>query len=250
MSEDHQRRIDPALLERRDVLCFLNGHDGHDIGGLYRVLRDSGWSQRQIALATEQSQFEVADIMAGRRRKVDSYQLLVRICGGLGIPRWKMSLSCYDPDGNGHGPEGAYPGRGTVAELDEADMLRRQFERLLALGVVAAVGGPVPGVGELGADLPVPRLLAVDLPSRIGLGDVAAFRGYREHLKDLARTYGGQARMAVALAEQADQWLAVDASDTTRRALRSELSHLHVIVAWCCHECATRRCCFRMEVRD
>ncbi|MGH4014571.1 MAG: helix-turn-helix domain-containing protein [Pseudonocardiaceae bacterium] len=236
MSEDHQRRIDPALLERRDVLGFLNGHDGHDIGGLYRVLRAAGWSQRQIARATGQSQSEVGDITAGRRRRVDSYRLLVRIAKGLGIPPWKMSLSCYDPEGNSHGPDGTYPGRVTVAEADEADMLRRQFQHLLALGAAAAVGGPVPEVGELAADLPAPDLLG-DLPSRIGMVDVAVIRGYREQLGLLARTHGGQARAAVALTNWADHWLTVDASDLTHRALLGELAHLHTITAWCCHEC-------------
>ncbi|MGH4017487.1 MAG: hypothetical protein ACRDSL_26915, partial [Pseudonocardiaceae bacterium] len=172
----------------------------------------------------------------GRRRKVDSYQLLLRICGGLGIPPWMMWLSCYDPDGNSHGPDGAYHGKVIGAESYEADMLRRQFEHLLALGAAAAFGGAVPGVGELAADLPVPGLPA-DLPSRIGTVDVAMLRGYREELGLLARTHGGQARVAVALTQWADRWLTVDASDTARRALLGELAHLHTITVWCCHDC-------------
>ncbi|MGH3814752.1 MAG: hypothetical protein ACRDUV_20285 [Pseudonocardiaceae bacterium] len=129
-----------------------------------------------------------------------------------------------------------YPEQVTVAESDEAEeMLRRQFEHLLALGAAAAFGGVVPGVGELAPDMPRPGLPG-DLPTRVGMVDVAVLRGYRDSLQAVSRTYGGQARAAVVLADWSDQWLAVDASDAVRHALLGELVHVHTITAWCCHD--------------
>ena len=51
-------------------------------------------SQRTIAARTGQSQSEISEIVA-RHRQVHSYELLVRIAEGLGIPRGWMGLA-YD----------------------------------------------------------------------------------------------------------------------------------------------------------
>lgn len=76
--------VDPALFERDDVRRVLAKLD---IGTLYRVLGDdAGINQRQIAARTGQSQSDVSDIVAGRR-KVESHRLLVRIVEGFAIPR-------------------------------------------------------------------------------------------------------------------------------------------------------------------
>jgi hypothetical protein len=47
--------IDPALFEREDLRAALAGHD---IGAVYRALKDVGVSQRRIAALTGQSQSE------------------------------------------------------------------------------------------------------------------------------------------------------------------------------------------------
>jgi transcriptional regulator with XRE-family HTH domain len=65
-----------------------------DMRGVYRLLQRYGVSQRAIAMRTGQSQSEVSDILAGR--KVFSYDLLVRIAEGLGVPRGWLGLM-YDP---------------------------------------------------------------------------------------------------------------------------------------------------------
>jgi transcriptional regulator with XRE-family HTH domain len=64
-----------------------------DIAVVYRILQRHGISQRRIATLTEQSQSAVSEILAGRR--VVSYDVLVRIAHGLGIPRGWMGLA-YD----------------------------------------------------------------------------------------------------------------------------------------------------------
>ena len=63
-----------------------------DIGGVYRLLQRHGVSQRAIAARTGQSQSEVSEIIACRRRVV-TYELLVRICEGLEVPRGWMGLA-------------------------------------------------------------------------------------------------------------------------------------------------------------
>lgn len=194
-----------------------------DISTVYRLLMQAGVAQRMIAQATGQSQSEVSEILKGRR--VMAYDVLVRIAAGLGVPREAMGLGY-----------GAYA-EDTASEPDEeaADVLRRQFQHLLALAGAAALGTVVPGVGELMPSLPSAGVL-VDTPSRIGERDVAVICDYTESLRAAARTVGGQAGPATALAEWADSWLGADASPPARRALLSALSDLHVIAAWCCHD--------------
>ncbi|MGH3991413.1 MAG: helix-turn-helix domain-containing protein, partial [Pseudonocardiaceae bacterium] len=210
---------------------------GHDIGALFRWLNDAGVVQRRIAVLTGSSQSQIADIMTGRRARVQVYEVLARIAEGLAVPPERMGLSWWGPDGRWYGPPGAYPGGVPVTDAEgAAEVLRRRFEHLLALGAAAAMGGLVPGVGELDADLPVPALPG-GVPSRIGMVDVGVLRGYRENLRTMARTYGGQAGAAVALTDWADQWLTADTSETVRRALLGELAGLHTTTAWCCHDC-------------
>ncbi len=124
--------INPALYRRDDVRRILAERD---IAALYRLLKDEGVTQRQIAALTGQSQSEVSEILADRR--VLAYDLLVRIADGLGIPRELMGLSWWGPDGTHAGPGGAYGGEVAVADPEGvAEMLRRH---LIALGPIAAV---------------------------------------------------------------------------------------------------------------
>src|SRR5262245_24610845 len=65
-----------------------------DIVALYRILQRFGVSQRRIAALTQQSQSEISEILHGRR--VESYEVLVRIAYGLGVPRGWMGLAFID----------------------------------------------------------------------------------------------------------------------------------------------------------
>jgi transcriptional regulator with XRE-family HTH domain len=71
---------------------------------VYHLLRKMGYSQRQISRLTKQTQSEVSEIIKGRR--VLSYDLLIRIADGLGVPRGWMGLA-HDAT--------------TVAELERTD---------------------------------------------------------------------------------------------------------------------------------
>jgi transcriptional regulator with XRE-family HTH domain len=62
-----------------------------DITTVYRLLQKLGYSQQRIAAMTGQSQPEVSAIIHGR--KVMAYDVLSRICDGLGVPRGYMGLA-------------------------------------------------------------------------------------------------------------------------------------------------------------
>lgn len=196
-----------------------------DIGTVYRILMQAGVVQRVIAQATGQSQSEVCEILKGRQ--VMAYDVLDRIATGLGVPREAMGLG-YGAYAEGTASE---PGE----ETDE-DVLRRQFQHLLALAGAVAFGTAVPGVGELMLGSSSAGGLLVDTPSRIGERDVAVICDYTASLRAAARTVGGQAGPATALAGWADSWIGADASPPARRALLSALSDLHLVAAWCCHD--------------
>jgi len=67
-----------------------------DIGTVYRLLQRFGMSQRRIAALVDQSQSDVSEIIGGRRAVV-SYDVLVRIADGLGVPRGWMGLGSHTP---------------------------------------------------------------------------------------------------------------------------------------------------------
>lgn len=213
--------IDPELLADSRMRAVLAERD---VVGVYRLLTRHGISQREIAAATGQSQSEISEILKGRQ--VQAYDVLVRICEGLGIPREAMGLSfgAYPVDSPDSAPGGE----------DPEDVLRRQFQNLLALAGVAAFGTAVPGIGQLGAAAAPGEL--VDMPSRVGRTDVMAVRDLTTAVADAARTVGGQAGPASALAGWADQLLQARATERARQDLLVALSDLHVIAAWCCHD--------------
>jgi transcriptional regulator with XRE-family HTH domain len=189
-----------------------------DIGTAYRLLKRDGVSQREIARRTGQSQSEVSEILAGRR--VKQVDVLERICDGLGLPRELMGLS--------YGPNGAYPEGVTVTEPFEgmsAEMLRRH---LLALGAIAAVGGPA--VGELLAELGDPS--PVPLPSRLSQVHVAAVRDMTRRLGEAGRAHGSDPAVCSAVAAQADRLLGVPGAEPVTRPLMVAVAELHIEAGW------------------
>ncbi len=200
-----------------------------DMGVVYRALRDTGISQRQIAQHTGQSQSEVSEIIKGR--VVKDYAVLERIAEGLGIPREYMGLSH-----SATSVDGGYRGVVTVAESEEAeDMLRRH---LLALGGVALTGAAVTKLGALLAELPGPS--PVPLPSRLSQAHVTQVR-------DLTRRLGrGDAvdadpEVCYAAAMWATRLLEVPGADPVRRALLVAVAELHSEAGWSAWEAGLYR---------
>jgi hypothetical protein len=84
------QRVDPERFEEPEMRAALAVRD---ITTVYRLLQKIGFSQQRIAALTGQSQPEVSSIIHGR--KVLAYDVLSRICDGLGAPRGYMGLA-YD----------------------------------------------------------------------------------------------------------------------------------------------------------
>ncbi len=85
-------QIPPQVWDEREMRWAL-AH--RDIAAVYKILQRFGVPQRRIAAATGQAQGEVSEIITGKRT-VTSYELLVRIADGFGIPRGWMGLA-YHP---------------------------------------------------------------------------------------------------------------------------------------------------------
>jgi transcriptional regulator with XRE-family HTH domain len=81
----------PVPPETWEQLDMRNALASRDISTVYKLLRRTGVTQRQIAALTGQSQSEVSNILKGRQ--VMAYDVLVRIADGLGFPRGYMGLA-------------------------------------------------------------------------------------------------------------------------------------------------------------
>jgi transcriptional regulator with XRE-family HTH domain len=79
-----------------------------DIGDVFRQLQRLGLSQRNIAGRTGQGQSEVAEIMSGSRI-ITSYDVLLRIAHGLGIPRGLLGLAYTTAHGDATSADGLCP---------------------------------------------------------------------------------------------------------------------------------------------
>ncbi|MGH3920165.1 MAG: helix-turn-helix domain-containing protein [Pseudonocardiaceae bacterium] len=183
---------------------------------MYRVLVREGIHQRTIAHATGQSQSEVSDILKGRR--VMGYDLLVRICTGLGIPRGMMGLAY-------HG--GIEPSSSPAGEEVDEDVERRNF---LAIAGAILFGAPV-----FGDPHPLTlRDVALAPPERIGAGDVAQFEQTVARLNVLDREAGGMvAREALAAtASTGEKLLSAQAAPEVHQQMRYAVSEAHRLAGW------------------
>ena len=194
-----------------------------DIQALYRWLQRHGWSQAQIGAATGQTQPEVSAILHGR--KVQAYEVLVRVSAGLEIPPGYLGLS------------GCIACAGTVQAAEqggegEDPMFRRQF-----LGAVAAVaaGGTADGLRRLLPDL-VPSV--AEVPTRVGATEVAQVREVVTQLRALDRRFGGGAALDAArgFAGWAHSMLGAQQTEEVARELRIALTDLQVLIAWAYHD--------------
>jgi hypothetical protein len=106
VSTTDQASVDLAVLwDRPDVATILVERD---ITALFKLLQRCGLSQREIARRTGQQQSEIAEIIGGRR--VNSYDLLVRVSESLQIPRGRLGLA-YDPPLDTGRAATSHPGR-------------------------------------------------------------------------------------------------------------------------------------------
>jgi transcriptional regulator with XRE-family HTH domain len=208
--------IDPVVWEQPDMRRALAVHD---IGAVYRGLREVGISQRQIAECTGQSQSEVCEILKGR--KVRAYDVLVRIAEGLGIPRELMGL--------GYG-ESTYPEEVPVADPEEVEALLRRH--LLAQGGIAITGATVAKLGALLGELPGPP--PVPLPSRLAYTHVTQVQDMTRRL-GLGETFTDPETTSAA-AELASRLLDVPGPEPVKRDLMTAVAELHSEAGWAAHD--------------
>jgi transcriptional regulator with XRE-family HTH domain len=204
--------IDPALFALPSVRAALAKRD---ITALYQLLVDQGVQQRLIAHATGQSQSEVSEILSGRQ--VQSYDLLLRIANGLGVPRGALGLAYDGADSDIVDPP---------SEEDE-DMERRNF---LAIAGAILFGTPV-----FGDPKPMTlRDVVTRPPTRVGPSDVSAFEQTVARLNVLDRESGGMAarEALAATAKTGETLLGAQATSDVHTQLRYAVSEAHRLAGW------------------
>ncbi|MGH3786383.1 MAG: helix-turn-helix domain-containing protein [Pseudonocardiaceae bacterium] len=192
-----------------------------DISSVYRQLRRHGISQRHIAALTGQSQSEVSEILKGRQ--VMAYDVLVRICVGLGIPREYMGLA--------YGATTATSLVGTTdnALAEEDESVKRR--KLLAHGAAVLFGTAVLGA-DRGQWLPSPA--QTPAPSHIGMTDVKQVEAATRAMRALDYQFGGGAcrDAVVAQLSWAQRLLGASGKDEVRQRLFRALGDLQNLAGW------------------
>lgn len=205
--------IDPALWDDAGLRRALAQRD---ITTVFRLLADAGVPKRVIASLTGQKPSDVSEIIAGRL--VHSYDLLVRIANGLGVPRGWLGL--------------AYSGSEDPSTRDETEEVDEDVERrnFLALAGLVVVGSPV-----LGEPRPLTvRDVITQPPSRVGATDVERYSATVTRLGILDRESGGMAarQALVATANAGEAMLQAHASDAVQRDLRYAVAEAHRLAGW------------------
>lgn len=179
-----------------------------DIAEVYRILRDAGISQASIALATQQRESEVSEILAGRR--VQSVAVLERIADGLGVPRGGMGLA-YTPD---------------VAPVhQEIQTEGTSDDNLLRHAAIVLCGSPV-----FGAANPIHvQHTPTPIPSRIGLADIDWVTATTDRLSQLVGDLGGIPMTAVLTAHSrvSERLLEATMREPIRQRLLIALADAH-----------------------
>ena len=193
-----------------------------EISSVYRLLRQHGVSQRQIAAMTGQSQSEVSEILKGRQ--VMAYDVLTRISDGLGVPRGYMGLA-YD-EATAIRVVGAAAGA-QQAEEDES-VKRRRF---LAHAAQVTMGAAVLG-NESGSWSANPA--RTPAPGRIGMTDVRQVEAATRALRALDYQYGGGfcRDAVVAQLSWGQQMLESNGTELVKSRLFVALADLHSLAGW------------------
>lgn len=207
-------KIDPAVWQDRATRRAIAARD---ITAVYRHLVAMGVTQRVIAEAVGQSPSEVSEILAGRQ--VQSYDVLVRVADGLGVPRGWMGLA-YDASS---------PSVPSDEEEVDEDVKRRN---LLAVAGTVLFAQPVFGVPD--AKALTFREVITNPPKRIGMPDVATFEQVTARLGVLDREAGGIAarETLAAVAQGGEQLPTAQATDLVHQRLRGALSEAHRLAGW------------------
>jgi transcriptional regulator with XRE-family HTH domain len=192
-----------------------------EISTVYRLLRQHGVSQRQIAAMTGQSQSEVSEILKGRQ--VMAYDVLTRISDGLGVPRGYMGLA-YD-EVTAIRVVGAADGQ--QAEEDESVKRRRFLAHAAQVTMGAAVFGSESGTWAANP-------ARTPAPGRIGMTDVRQVEAATRALRALDYQYGGGfcRDAVVAQLSWGQQMLESNGTELVKNRLFVALADLHSLAGW------------------
>lgn len=213
-----QDRIRPEVWESTEMRGALANRN---ISEVYRQLRKHGISQRQIAAMTGQSQSEVSEILKGRQ--VIAYDVLARICSGLGIPRGYMGLAyaeTLDVQVVGVADE--------QQDKEDEPVKRRKFLAHAAqVTMGAAVFGPA---SDAWAAIPG----KTPAPGRIGTTDVRQVEAATRALRALDYQYGGGfcRDAVVAQLSWGQQMLRASSTEAVKSRLYVALADLHSLAGW------------------
>ncbi|MGH3620536.1 MAG: helix-turn-helix domain-containing protein [Sciscionella sp.] len=206
----------------------------YDFGAVFAaVRRQTGLSQLRLADLLGLSQSRISAVERGERRLIH-VKLVARLATALGIP---ARLLGFPADSSG-----------TVAEQEVSWMDRRDF---VALVTAATVGSNLhPELARLATLLPE-HADPVTRP-RIGAADVEAVEAITAGFRRSDLAHGGGLCRAAAMAQLHQVRRLEDAacSPEVHTRLLVAIADLASVAGWMAYECATRRCYFRMEVKD
>lgn len=192
-----------------------------EVSSVYRLLRRTGVSQRQIAAMTGQSQSEVSEILKGRQ--VMAYDVLARIADGLGVPRGYMGLA-YDEVTAVR----VAVSREAADSEESEEVKRREF---LAHAAAVTVGANVLGTNS-GSWVASPE--HTPGPGRIGITDVRQVEAATRALRSLDYQYGGGfcRDAVVAQLSWGQQMLTASGTEHVKQRLHVALADLHNLAGW------------------
>jgi transcriptional regulator with XRE-family HTH domain/tetratricopeptide (TPR) repeat protein len=211
--------IAPEEWEKPEMRSALAARE---VSTVYRLLRRTGVSQRQIAAMTGQSQSEVSEILKGRQ--VMAYDVLARIADGLGVPRGYMGLAFDEVTAM------RVVGTREASGSEEDESVKRR--KFLAHAAAVAVGAHVLGDADSGSWVSNPVLTPA--PGRIGMTDVRQVEAATRALRSLDYQYGGGfcRDAVVAQLSWGQQMLGASGPEHVKKRLHIALADLHNLAGW------------------
>ena len=219
-----------------DGVAMRDALAGRDIGAVFRFLHQRGWSWASIAQATDIGEQRVREIANGKRR-VENYDVYVRVAVGLNIPRDYLGVGLSPAGGDGQLTSAA-PAPDPASQ-DWFAILRRGGRR--GSGMPEGGRGPVVSgwiYGEL-SDSPEafrparPELRPAQLP--LSETDVSVVRGMLASLTAADHQFGGGFARRTAgsfLTEVVQPRLAAPGPASVLRSFRAAAAEFQVRIAW------------------
>ncbi|MGW5315511.1 helix-turn-helix domain-containing protein [Nocardia thailandica] len=195
-----------------------------DLKVVFDLLQRAGIGQRQIARMTGLHQSEVYEVIR-KGRRIQAWDVLVRIADGMGISRGYLGLAFDDPLAHSLDQAAA------ACTADPTE--REQIKHLLSHAANVTMGTDEDTAATwwqpLDADAePAPA------PNSIGQTDIDRMTSLTAAMRTLDYQFGGGAcRDAIAAQVRwSQQLLNSDGSERTHQQLRSALADMHNLAAW------------------